>query len=553
MTDRRDQVLLYRDLTSRLDGIEGSEALIAFMAGVLQSLLRRRGDDEFRRAVQDSFTTGLAGLSPDEQRHLAREVIALVIAKRPEIALAWQQLHPEDAPHRRRAVDQASADDLPDLDLAPFDLPADDLARDADAAAPGPAAYAHARAEAAVAAHVGGVLERRLAIFTAPEPRFPSVAYVHEQPFFLFSPAFPRVVRRFFAEVAVPLCRDGLERHLYRHLDEATLAGPARLDLFLSEKRPELWRILTERLGKLGGHHNAAATKLVRAGAPGGGPEFQSVDVPVSRPRVIRVLGVAFRLGSRTRMERMQVRLRPSTELEAEERLALDLVGRLRDMAGQEGLDLPAACDLHFLRQLLEFDAKHFAQATREFAALVEHKATSRDYLRDRLKAIDQTYANTLADALLILLFNSGGHLRFADLHEIWMGAAQDDGARAALRPFLKGELGRRPRDLAFQLREVLRRRYDEDTLGAALDALFEVWSVLGRTRFSNEMNAALTVFSAFPIVFAGDPEEGLFTAIGRGLRDALMAEKPDFAAARAAAMALYRPLAERLRAQSRA
>lgn len=570
MTQPRDQRLLYRDLCAKLDRQTGPDQLIAFMGEVLRSLLRRKGDAEFLLQVQDAFTTGLAGLAWDEQVVLAREVIALVIAKRPEVALAWQQLHGEAASFQRRASDRPepppAPDDLPDLDLIPdLDLVKDDLALDvaqpgrpaATAEPPEPPAppYEFAAAEQLVATYVCGVLERRLAIFTAPEARFPSAAYCHEQPFFLLTPTFSAVARRFVTGVVMPLCREPMGRHVFRHIPPEVMADARALDAVLTEKRPDLWKILVERLGKLAAHHRNAESKVAAArAADGKGPEFQEVEVPVSRPRVFRALGVAFRLGSRTRLEKMKVRVRPTTELDAHEMQALDLIARFRDMAAQAGLDLPPACDFTFLRTLLEFDAKKYAQAVKEFTALAGHKETSRQYLLDRLKFVDETYANTLSDALVILLFYTAGddNFDFKAVYDICIGTALNDSARASKRPFLQAEIARRPRDLAFQVREVLRRRYDEDTLRSAVRVLLDAWQIMARSRFRNEMEAALTVFAAFPIAFAGDHDEAPFTAIGHMLHRALTATEPNFDETLDAVVEAYHPVAARLRAEAR-
>lgn len=556
MNPPADQQLLYRDLVAKLDRQTDQPSLIAAMGGVLRSLLRRKGDAEFLVAVQDAFTTGLAGLSREEQTELARQVVALVIAKRPEIAVAWQKLHGGAAPQQRRAADTSErppqAPFLPELDLIRDDLAFDVAGSDpaADSPPPGPP-YDFTAAERSVADYVSSVLDRRLAIFARPESRFPSVAYCHEQPFFLFSPIFAPVARRFLAATIMPLCREPMERHVYRHIPPKVMADATALDAVLVEKRPDLWKILVEKLAKLATHHKLAEAKLEAARQAASGPEFQVVEMPVSRPRVVRVLGVAFRLGSRTKMERMRVRVRASTELEADELQALDLIARFRDMAAQAGLDLPPACDFTFLRTLFEFDAKKYAQAAREFAALASHQETSRQYLLERLKYIEQAYANTLADALVILLFYGAGDegFGFKELYDLCIGTSLDDSARASKRPFLQGEVGRRPRDLAFQLREVLRRRYDEATLATAVRVLVEVWETMARSRFKDEMEAALTVFAAFPIAFAGDADEQVFTGIGRLLHQALTAKEPDSIEIQKAVLDAYRPVVAKLRA----
>lgn len=562
MTQPLDQRLLYRDLCRKLADQAGPDQLIGFMGAVLCSLLRRKGDAEFLVQVQDAFTDGLGGLSWDEQVHLSREVIAMVIAKRPEIALAWQKLQGETAQFHRRTTDQtepsaapaissAMVGDLPDLDLIKEDLALDVAQPDRPAPEP---AYEFAAAETLVADYVCSVLERRLGIFAAPETRFPSVAYCHEQPFFLFTPVFSMVTRRFVTNAVMKLCREPMERHVFRHIPAHVMADAGALDAVLTEKRPDLWKILIERLGKLAAHHRNAEAKLAAARASDRkGPEFQVVEMPVSRPRVFRALGVAFRLGSRTKLEKMRVRVRPSTDLDAHEMQALDLIARFGDMAAQAGLGLPGGCDFTFLRTLLEFDAKKYAQTVREFTALADHKETTRQYLLDRVKFVEETYANTLADALVILLFYGSGDdsFGFKTMYDICIGTALDDSARATQRPFLQAEIARRPRELAFQVREVLRRRYDEDTLRAAVRVLLEVWQTLSRSRFAGDMEAALTVFSAFPIAFAGDHDEHLFTAIGHMLHRALSTKEFDAEAVLTAVVDCYHPVAAKLRAEA--
>jgi hypothetical protein len=490
----------------------------------------------------------------------------MVIAKRPEIALAWQKLQGEAAQLHRRATDQAQpnaamVDDLPDLDLIKDDL-ALDVAQPGRPAAdeqlpaePPEPPYQFAAAEKTVADYICAVLERRLAIFTAPETRFPSVAYCHEQPFFLFTPVFSQVARRFVADVVMKVCREPMERHVFRHIPAKVMADAKALEAVLTERRPELWKILVERLGKLAAHHRNAEAKLRAAQAVDGrGPEFQEVEMPVSRPRVFRALGVAFRLGSRTKLEKMRVRVRPSTDLDSHEMQALDLIARFGDMAAQAGLDLPGGCDFTFLRTVLEFDARKYAQAVREFTALAGHKETTRQYLLDRVKFVEETYANTLADALVILLFYGSGDdsFGFKTLYDICIGTALDDSARATQRPFLQAEIARRPRELAFQVREVLRRRYDEDTLAAAVRALLEVWQTMSQLRFKDDLEAALTVFAAFPIAFAGDHDGQLFTAIGHMLHRTLSGKDFHADTVLAAVVEAYRPVAAKLRAEAR-
>lgn len=532
-----DQHLLYQDLTGKLERLGGQDQLIAYMGQVLQTLLRRQGDLEFRGAVQDAFISGLIGRAWAEQVALAREVILVVIAKRPEIALAWQsQQGLPDNPYRRAADrgEVVTDPDLPDLDLIgatpPPPLP------------PKPP-YAFAAAEDKVTEFVTETLARRLGLFRLPTAQFPSIAYVHEQDFFLFSPIFVRIAGEFMAETIILGCREALERRIYRSMSRATTTRP---DMGLSEKAADVWGIINERLSKLAARLNGARSKLALPGEAGQ-PKYQEVEVPVDRPRVFRVLGVGFRMGTRTELKRVKVKVRSAKELDADEIEALNLISLLRDKAADAGLDLPQACDFEFLAALFMVDGRRLAQTVKELMALAEHKETSRQYLMERLRAIDDTFANTLSDAIALLLFHGavGGPFGFAELHETAIATARDSSVRAVQRPFLTAELARRPRELAFQLREVMRKRLDEIRAATALKALFTVWNILPHASFGKDLEAALTVFRAFPIAFAGDPDEAALSTIGQHLCTLLAAEKLDVEMASAAILRLYKPLAQ--------
>lgn len=535
-----DQHLLYSDLSAKLGKLANQDQLIAYMGQVLRTLLRRQGDADFRVAIQDSFISGLMGRGWDDQLALAREVILIVIAKRPEIALAWQrQQGGDDNPHRR-AADRGEAPkvvadpDLPDLDLI-------------GAAAPQPVPpkppYSFGAAEDKVTEHVIETLSRRLALFRLPMASFPSVTYVHEQEFFLFSPIFARVAGEFMAEIILPSCRDSLERRVYKAMSRVAATRP---DMGLSEVKSDMWAVVVERLSKLGGRLNGARTKLALP-TDADAPQYQEVEVPVDRPRVFRVLGVGFRMGTRTELKRVKVKVRSAKELDKYEIEALNLMSILRDRAAEAGLDLPQECDFEFLAALFMVDGRRLAQTVKELMGLAEHKETSRAYLMERLGAVDETFTNTLSDAIALLLFHGavGGPFGFAELYETAIGTARNQAVRAMQRPFLTAELSRRPRELAFQVREVMRKRLDEMRMTTALAALFNVWNTLPQASFAQSRDAALTVFRAFPIAFAGDAEETALSAIGQQLCAILAAEKVDVEMASAAILRLYKPLAQ--------
>ncbi|MGE5505440.1 MAG: hypothetical protein ACM31L_13545 [Actinomycetota bacterium] len=530
-----DQRQLYDDLTARLDAIVDEAALIAFMAGVLHSLLRRQGDAEFLAAVQDAFTDGIAGRESAEQKLLASEVIRVVIEKRPEIARAWQALYgpraavPQPA---RRATDQLpplpplDGDDDPAVDPLPPLADYDEVP--AVAAEPQPP-YEFASSESVVADYIAEVLDRRLEIFTVPPAGFPTVTYCHDRPFFLFTPAFRTVVRRFATGPLLVRCRIGLERRVYRHAKPEVLAEAESRNAFLAEKRPEVWKIVIEYLTKLAGAQKNAEAKLAQAATAEDDGAYKIVEVPVSRPRTYRILGVGFTLGTKAATKKVKVKAKSPFELDKVEVEAMEAFADWRDIAADEGLELPAGADFQLLRTLFEFDAKRFRQAAKEFSALVGHKETTRKYLFDRLKFVDETFSNHLSDLLVVMLFYEHGDGRFGfnELYEICVGSSIDKTAQASKRPFVQSEVARRPREMAFQLREALRRGMDEDAVAQAVVLLLDVCERMAKTRFRHELDAALTVLGAFPLAFGGDPDEAAYVAIGHTLHDALTTKHP--------------------------
>lgn len=518
-----DQRQLYHALTAKLESLESAQQLISFVGEVLYSLLRRKGDAEFRRAVQDSFTTGMAGRPWEQQVTLAREVIGLVITKRPEVALAWQTLHHEEQrPYQRRTTDQDSLPPGPELD----DLPDFSLSPEEDEDPPPAIPFSHA--EQLVAEEAGVLMDQVLAPFAIAAPGVPSSTYTHEQPFFLISPVFAAVARRFVARGLLDLVRDGVQRRILEPCGAGVLADDDRLRSVLIEKRPQLQALLAERLGKLAIHQRAAEAKLASGASATDGPEFQVVEVPVTRPRVMRVLGVAFTLGSRTDMKRMKFRVRESDEPTADEMTALEILTRWRDMAARAGLDLPPACDFAFLRDLLQTDSDKISRDLSALRVLGGAKETPRDAVLQRLQALDLDYPAGLSDGMAVTAFHlcADGAFNFSVFHEL--NARQ---GRNSPRPFLAAEIGRRPRDLAFQIRDSLRKHNEGSRLGLAVVMLLEVWTVMDKAAFRSELDAALTVFSAFPVAFAGDPDEKPFTQIGSVLFRGLSADSVDAAA----------------------
>ena len=252
--------------------------------------------------------------------------------------------------------------------------------------------------------------------------------------------------------------------------------------------------------------------------------------MPVSRPRLYSILGVEFALGQVNSVKRVRVKVPSPYRLDPSEQEALELIAQLHRSASHAGLNLPASVDFQFLRTLLDFNVRLFMQSRDELMGLAGHAETSAKFLTDRFKAVDETLSHILADILAMMLFTQHGDARFglAEFYGTCVGASREQSALNQTRPFVTQELRRRPRELAFQLREALRRRLHVDVVLAAVDMLILCWQVMGRNRFNAELDAGLAVIGAFPMTFAGDSEEASFVAIGEMVRDVLTSEAPE-------------------------
>lgn len=536
-----DQQLLFQELSDKLDHLQGEEALAAFMGQVLRSLLRRRGDAEFLAATQESLANGLAGRTFEDQVHLAREVVGLVISVRPEIARAWQALHPVSVP--------VQTDEI---------LP---LRRVTDAGpppAPEPAGAAgpqdtRSEAEQVTAAFVHGIVARRFEVFRVPEPRFPCSAWNHEHPFFLLQPRFAEVVARFVADDLLEVCHGSLDAEVYRPLTPL-LAGTAEvIGAFLADRQAEIWRLLLEKLSILAVQQRTAEAKLAAARVESErGPALKVVEVPVSRPRVLRVMGVAFTLGTQTTMRKTKVKVGAKTELTPLEMESLVVVTRLRDLAADAGLDLPPRFDFETLRTLLQFNIADYTRTVREVTAVVSNQDTSRRFLFEKLDEVEKALPPVLTDALVLMLFSqfSERAFSFQELYDVCLGTARGTQPRADRHPFIMAAVESRPRELAGQIREVLRRRDEEVHLVQAMQMLFRVWRIMNKARFPAELQAAVGVLAAFPVVFSGDVDEGAFSDISHLLQHTLTAQKPDFEHCVKAVCEAYRPVLVRRHAE---
>jgi hypothetical protein len=518
-----DQRLLLDDISSRLAKVEDSPGLLRFMAEILKTLLRRQGDAQFLATIQDAFAAGLIGLAFPEQKELAAEVIQVVVTKRPEIALAWQKIHglpgrqapsqpvPVTAPLRRAA-------DLP-MEMPP-PLP------------PESGDYAFLHAEAFIAAQLADSLDKRLTLMQVPLPAIPSVAWCLNQPFFLFVPAFADIAKAFITGPVLRRCREGLEKRVLSRIDHEVLTRPDRQAAFWEEVRELVVKVVTERLTKLATHHKAAEAKQAAVARTGseGSEGFKLVDMPVTRPRTYNILGVEFALGKVTTTKRVKVKVPPPYKLEPEEIEAMDLIGELRVGAAQAGLNLPEAADFQFLRTLLTFNPRLFVQSRDELIGLAAHEDTTAGFLAERLAAADKSFTNLLTDVLVMMMFTRCGDtsFRLAQFYAVCVGSARDKSAMVARRPFVPGELARRPHELAVQLREALRRRLHLDAVLGSAERLLDCYKVMGRNMFGRELEEARGVIAAFPMVFAADPEVIAFTTVAKLVLATISGEQPD-------------------------
>jgi hypothetical protein len=481
--------------------------LVRFVSEVLRTLLRRQGDSEFRAAIESAFVDGLIIHTLDESRVLAAEVIRVVITKRPEIARAWQA---SQAAAGRPAEPPAQV---------PPRREADRAAEDASPAAAPVADYEFAAAEAALGAYLANLVLRRLDLLRVPPARVPSIAYRHGTPFFLYTPAFPVVLGDFVAGPLTRHCRIGLERRVYNACPVPPPADPESWAAHLGDKRETVWAVLVTVLGKLAAAHKTAEAKQLAAARQDGTDQTHKVvEVPVTRPKVYSILGVEFTLGEETVMRRVRVKVPPPYRLEPSEVEAMELIEDLRKRGRRAGIDLPDCADFQLLRTIFEFNPRLWVPARDELMALAAHPETNPRFLLERFKAIDETFSNTLADLLAMMVFtrHGDGRFGFAEFYGLCVGAGRDRSAVDSSRPFVALEVARRPRDLAEQWREIIRRRLPPDLMLGALEKLLDCWAVMGRRRFQEETEAALSLIDAFPALFAEDPERDAIAEIGR-------------------------------------
>jgi hypothetical protein len=254
------------------------------------------------------------------------------------------------------------------------------------------------------------------------------------------------------------------------------------------------------------------------------------VEMPVTKPRTYNILGVEFALGQVTATKRVKVKVPPPYKLEPSETEAIDLIGEFRIGAAQAGLSLPHSADFQFLRTLLNFNTRMFIQSRDELIGLAAHEDTTSGFLAERLQAADKSFTNFLTDVLVMMMFTRCGDtsFRLAQFYAVCVGSARDKSAMVARRPFIPGELARRPHELAVQVREALRRRLHMDAVLGSVERFLDCYKVMGRNMFGHELDEARSVITAFPMVFASDPEAATYTSIAKLVLATITGEQSD-------------------------
>lgn len=528
---------LVEGLYSRIGQIDAESVLASFMGAALKSLLRRSGDQPFMTAIQDAYVDRVAGCPIDTQRTIARDVLRTVVELRPEIAAAWAHFEKHQTGGHSPIPDAPPAEPWSGPERRHIDAPA--AAREAGQHEALAALDAEGLTRHFIAEHVS----RRMALFHMARPSIASSAYFHDRPFFLFDRSFHQVLAKFMAETLAPLCHPVLNRLIYRELSaKANLPLEARLSC-LSARQAEIDKALGQRLGALGMLCRTAGEIIAKSEAESdGSPTWKQVQVPQTRPRSLSVLGVKVPLGTVTSVRTIRVRTDGGRDLTPEELEALTLFTQLQNMAANEGVDMPDACDFQFIRLLLEFDIAKFSAAIKELTALATHSLTNEDFLLSRVKRAENIWPGGLADILLLMLFYDAAEYGFgiSNLQHFCIGTSTDPDTLAKRRPFLFWELNRRPRELALQIRETMQNRLPVNTLDAAIRKLVGAWKIQSRVVFARSFEVALGVIATFPIVFTGHPDEQPFTAIAERLRATLSDPSPDYESAIIAATTLY-------------
>lgn len=529
---------LVEDLYARIENIDTEGQLAAFMGSALKSMLRRGGDQPFMSAIQDAYVARVSGCAIDKQRAIARDVLRTVVDMRPEIAAAWVHF-------QKHQAGGTQTPSIPDAPAGPWHgqerrhIEEKTPQQEADEQQ----ALSALDAEGLTMHCIAGHVTRRLAIFHLARPAIPSSAYYHDLPFFLFDRTFHHVLADFIAKVLTPLCRPVLTRLVYRDLSTKSDQPLEARQAFVSSRQAEIDKALGQRLSALAQLCRSAQEIIAKSEEEGDeGPSWKTVTVPQIRPRSVSVLGLKVPLGTVNSTRTIRVRTDGGRDFSADEIEALTLFTQLQNMAANEGLDMPDACDFQFICLLLEFDLSKFSASIKELAALATHSLTSEEFLLSRVKRAEIMWQGGLSDVLLLMLFYDSSDRGFGipNLQRFCIGTSLDPIALAKYRPFLFWELNRRPRELALQIREVLQTRLPVNTLEAVIRKLFLVWKNQSRVVFERAFEVALGVIATFPIVFTGHPDEADFTAIADRLRLTLSDDSPDYESALLAITTLY-------------
>ena len=498
-------------LNQGLERQDNEDAIIAFVGQVLELSLRRKGDAEFLIAVRSALVSGLGGRSLGGQRALAREVFALVLAKRPEVAAAWKTLqgNSDACAAGRRFTDNAVAvvAETEDAPSVTEESP--------------PKRYRYADVEALVAADFAAELARRAFALQISLPPAPSSTYCREQPFFLFSPVFGEALKAFAAGPLIISFRKTLERHVYRFAKRRKIATPAQRDAFLGEKRDEVWQMVGNRLGKLAMHHAHALAKLQKAQEvpleEAGTRRFQTVKTSVKVPRVYRVLGIEFQLGTETVITSAKVPVKLATDLEPVEEQALELIRTFCAICQDHGVALPPAAKcFEFIHSLFQLDTKKFSLSLREFVSISSNKQAIQKFVAERMRQMDAKGQSFIGDAFILSLFtaNAERSFGFGDLCE----ACSSKAGELNQRPFATAEIERRPGELLSQLADLLAKRSKEESIAAAALMLLSVWRVLAKWNLDKLKADVLEGLQRLPGVFAGQPDQSLAREICEAL-----------------------------------
>ena len=517
---------LFNGLCAKLEQIGTELSLAAFMGNALKTLLRRQGDAQFLEAIRDAYVARAAGLALADQQQLARSILQVVIELRPEIARAWNEAHPTDP-----SVVKWRQSDRRKLPEPPPPPPA--------------RRRQHPQADTLAADFVRTNVQRRLASFNLNPPQIPSLAYYHERPLFLFDRNFHKVFASFIADILLPLCRPVLMRKAYADITAVLTDPPEAQNLMLLKKRDEIETAILQRLAALAALQHKAEDIIGKAEtletAPDG-PAWRTVEIPQSRPRTLTIMGVTLPVGTQTVTRTITVRTDGGRDLSIEEMEALTLFTQFKDMVAAEGVTLPNGCDFQFLQFLLEFDQVKFAQSAKVVTELATHNLTSSDFLINKLRREERLQKGNLSDVLLLILYNDAADRGFgiADLHRFCIETSREPAELLQKRPFLYWEMSRRPYELAFQIRETMRQRLSVNTLEITLRMFFNAWKTLAKSLFAKDMEIALGVIAAFPIVFTGDAHEAHFSKIAERLGEVLTAPAPDYESAILAITGVY-------------